>query len=480
MIVSPLLGVALDDALRAALATDGLCDPTIAAALDAAGYDRTFAEIAPCPPRTRRPAGRWREIRLAGLLVRRPAGLRIDLTASSRDERSTTPWPCSRAKASSPPGATWRRRELVVALPAGDTVTLNSGALATSGVTTRSWACDGGNRAHHLIDPATGLPADVRWERSPSAPARASRPTSRQDGVPPRRRGPAWLDRQGLQGRFVAETEIVLAGGWPESSEPPVCTCRLSTTVWYAARAAVSSRTCSSRPACWPASCSPARRASRVSPRFAVEDVHRFLGILAGLFIAIHVGSIALDTVVPFSLALVILFTASYRPLATGLGIVALELLLAVAMTNRLRSRLSYRVWRRAHYATLGVWLLATGHGILSGTDRSQTWLLAVYATTVALVAGAAALRFGRAPHAATARRRACGRGRAVCPRARALPALPQQASMPDDLLHNRAPSRPSQTSTAPSPEPSTRVTHRASSRSAAPPRHSRPSGSTS
>ena len=37
-------------------------------------------------------------------------------------------------------------------------------------------------------------------------------------------------------------------------------------------------------------------------PRFAVEDVHRFLGLLAGLFIAIHVGSIFLDTVVPFSL----------------------------------------------------------------------------------------------------------------------------------------------------------------------------------
>ena len=35
--------------------------------------------------------------------------------------------------------------------------------------------------------------------------------------------GPAWLERQGLQGRFVAETEVVLAGGWPESSESPVC-----------------------------------------------------------------------------------------------------------------------------------------------------------------------------------------------------------------------------------------------------------------
>ena len=69
--------------------------------------------------------------------------------------------------------------------------------------------------------------------------------------------------------------------------------------------------------------------------------------------------------------------TARSRP---GLGIVALELLLAVSVTNRLRSRLPYRVWRRAHYATLAVWLLATVHGILSGTDRDQTWLLWLYA----------------------------------------------------------------------------------------------------
>ncbi len=133
-------------------------------------------------------------------------------------------------------------------------------------------------------------------------------------------------------------------------------------------------------------------------PRFAVEDVHRFLGILAGVFIALHVGAVALDTVVPFSLVqLVVPFTAGYRPLATGLGIVALELLLAISVTNRLRSRLPYRVWRRAHYATLAVWLLASIHGILSGTDRDQAWLVTLYALTVAAVAGALAVRFRRA-----------------------------------------------------------------------------------
>jgi sulfoxide reductase heme-binding subunit YedZ len=202
-----------------------------------------------------------------------------------------------------------------------------------------------------------------------------------------------------------------------------------SSTVWYAARAGgVVSYVLISASVLAGILLAGKKRVPGL-PRFAVEDVHRFLGLLAGLFITIHVGSIALDTVVPFSLSqLVIPFTASYRPLATGLGIVALELLLAVAVTNRLRVRLPYTVWRRAHYATLAVWLLATVHGILSGTDRSETWLLAVYATTVALVAGAAVLRFGRAP---TPRRLAAGLavGAGACALVLGLSAIPQQAS---------------------------------------------------
>lgn len=164
-------------------------------------------------------------------------------------------------------------------------------------------------------------------------------------------------------------------------------------------------------------------------PRFAVEDVHRFLGLLAGAFVVVHVGGVALDSVVPFSLTqLAIPFTAGYRPLATGLGIVALELLVAVSVTNRLRSRLPYRLWRRAHYATLAVWLLATVHGILSGTDRDQAWLLSLYGVTVGLVVASAVLRFVRATGA-----RRLGVGLAAASGALAaalgLASLPQQAS---------------------------------------------------
>lgn len=139
------------------------------------------------------------------------------------------------------------------------------------------------------------------------------------------------------------------------------------------------------------------KKSLRRWPRFALEDVHRFGGLLVGSFVALHVLTIALDAYLPFSIsALVVPFVAGHRTLYTALGIVAAELLLALAITNRYRSRLPYAFWRRAHYLNLAVWGAATAHGLGSGTDRSTPWLLALFAASVAAVLGAGAWRARR------------------------------------------------------------------------------------
>jgi methionine sulfoxide reductase heme-binding subunit len=105
-------------------------------------------------------------------------------------------------------------------------------------------------------------------------------------------------------------------------------------------------------------------------PRFAVEDVHRFAGLLTGTFVSLHVLTLFVDSYVPFSLTqLAVPGTSSYRPLSTALGVVAAELLLALAITNRYRKRLSYRFWRRAHYLNFAVWGLASS----TGSSRAPT-----------------------------------------------------------------------------------------------------------
>src|SRR5438876_8425834 len=37
-------------------------------------------------------------------------------------------------------------------------------------------------------------------------------------------------------------------------------------------------------------------------PRFALEDVHRFTGMLTGTFVVLHIVSVAIDAYLPFSL----------------------------------------------------------------------------------------------------------------------------------------------------------------------------------
>jgi sulfoxide reductase heme-binding subunit YedZ len=129
-------------------------------------------------------------------------------------------------------------------------------------------------------------------------------------------------------------------------------------------------------------------------PRFAVEDVHRFVGILTGTFVALHGLTLLVDGYYPFGpLDLVLPGTAPYRPVATAAGVVGAELLAALALTNHYRRRIPYRLWRAAHFVNFPVWLLALVHGVAAGTDSGTAWGLALYAIAAGSVAGALARR---------------------------------------------------------------------------------------
>jgi methionine sulfoxide reductase heme-binding subunit len=134
-------------------------------------------------------------------------------------------------------------------------------------------------------------------------------------------------------------------------------------------------------------------------PRFAVEDVHRFGGILVGCFVSLHVLTIAIDSQAHVSIVQALVpFSSGYRPLWTGLGTVAAEILLALALANRYRKRLSYRLWRRLHYLNFAVWLAATWHGVGAGTDGGAAWLLAIYLCAIGAVSALIVRRVLRVP----------------------------------------------------------------------------------
>ena len=131
------------------------------------------------------------------------------------------------------------------------------------------------------------------------------------------------------------------------------------------------------------------KKSLRRWPQFALEEVHRFAGLLVGAFVTIHVITIAIDSWLPFSVAsLAIPLLARYRVVWVALGIVAAELLLALAVTNHDRRRLPYRFWRRAHYLNFAVWSLALAHGIAAGTDAGTLWAGFLYTLCGGAVAG--------------------------------------------------------------------------------------------
>jgi sulfoxide reductase heme-binding subunit YedZ len=129
-------------------------------------------------------------------------------------------------------------------------------------------------------------------------------------------------------------------------------------------------------------------------PRFAVEEVHRFLAILTGIFIVLHGGSLLLDRVVPISLGqMLVPFSSSYRPFAVGLGTTAMELLAAVGLANLFRRDLPRTFWRRVHYLTIPAWALASLHVVLAGSDALDPWFAGIAAAAMTAVACAFAFR---------------------------------------------------------------------------------------
>jgi sulfoxide reductase heme-binding subunit YedZ len=123
-------------------------------------------------------------------------------------------------------------------------------------------------------------------------------------------------------------------------------------------------------------------------------DLHRTLALLALGFVALHGASLVLDSTVHISpLALLVPGLSPYRPLATGLGVVAAELMLAVYLSFGLRRRIGARTWRALHWATYPLFAGATVHGLAAGSDSARPWAAGLYLGAVAAVAFATAWR---------------------------------------------------------------------------------------
>jgi predicted ferric reductase len=137
-----------------------------------------------------------------------------------------------------------------------------------------------------------------------------------------------------------------------------------------------------------------------------LNDLHEYASVLGLGFGVLHALALLGDQYTKYTLAQVLapFASANYRPFWVGLGQVGFYLLLLVTLSFYLRRWIGYRLWRAIHYLSFGVFLLALGHGLLSGTDAGATWAGNLYWGSAVSLAGLTVYRFAiprRSPAAA-------------------------------------------------------------------------------
>jgi sulfoxide reductase heme-binding subunit YedZ len=120
-----------------------------------------------------------------------------------------------------------------------------------------------------------------------------------------------------------------------------------------------------------------ARRAG--SNKRDLRALHEALSLTTLAMVALHGLSLLGDSFMqPGLTGIAIPFAGSYRPLWTGVGIVAGYGLAALGLTYYCRDRIGAARWRRIHRLTGIFWVLAVVHTIGAGSDAAQLWFLIV------------------------------------------------------------------------------------------------------
>jgi thiamine biosynthesis lipoprotein len=235
---------ATEAALRAARLTGGAVDPTVGRALIALGYDRDFATIPPASGRRRpviAPVPGWRAVQLdrAAGTIRVPRGVVLDLGATAKALAADRAARAAHdrvgcgvlvslagdlAIAGPAPEDGWRIRvtddhRAGLSAP-GQWISLRSGGLATSSTAVRRWEGPAG-AVHHLIDPASGAPADSVWRTaSVAAGSCLDANIAATAAIIRGERALAWLEELGLPSRLVGlEGRAVHLAGWPAEGD---------------------------------------------------------------------------------------------------------------------------------------------------------------------------------------------------------------------------------------------------------------------
>jgi predicted ferric reductase len=125
-----------------------------------------------------------------------------------------------------------------------------------------------------------------------------------------------------------------------------------------------------------------------------LRSLHEYTTVLWMPLGALHVVSLLLDQTARISvLDLFVPFLVPYGTLAIGLGTLAFEIFMVVAITGYMKRRIETRAWQWVHRLSYVAFVLLFLHALLGGSDFSDP---AVSAITWSAAGGLALLTLAR------------------------------------------------------------------------------------
>ncbi len=116
-------------------------------------------------------------------------------------------------------------------------------------------------------------------------------------------------------------------------------------------------------------------------------DFHQFISLLSIAFVLLHILALTLDRYLPYTLLQILIpFISPYRPEWVGIGVISFYIMLVVAGTFYIRSRIGMNTFRQIHYFSLAAYLGVTLHGLYSGTDSPLVSMQYIYLGTGLIV----------------------------------------------------------------------------------------------
>ncbi len=122
-----------------------------------------------------------------------------------------------------------------------------------------------------------------------------------------------------------------------------------------------------------------ARESRRPGMAVVLRQLHQYIAVGALAAIAVHGVLLLGDSWLQANVInLLVPFTLDYRPLYTGLGVIAAWAVALLGLSYWARARIGQKRWKVIHRFTLLAYVMAVIHSLGAGTDGSSAWLRVV------------------------------------------------------------------------------------------------------